>query len=110
MSADNAIAILRTHDTFFRDPTMPEMSSRMADGPASVWRVAHIGNPETFGEHLNHTPHLLGQWMESAFGDAPAFLTKIEADRAAADLYEQVSYVEHGIVHYDARPYAFPGC
>lgn len=110
MSADNAIAVLRTHDTFGADPNWPEATTRFADGPRSVWRVAHIGNPESFGEHLSHTPHLLGQWMEMCFGDAPAFLSEQDADKAAAEMYEQASYVEHGIVHYDARPYAFPGC
>jgi hypothetical protein len=106
MSADNAIAILVTHDRWFE--TQDNHFERLGQQGQPVWRVAHIGNPERFDELRTHEIHNLGHWMHSTFANSPAFTVEADARAHARQKAAQQIVLEHGIVTYDARPYNFP--
>jgi hypothetical protein len=107
MSADNAIAILITHDRFWKDS--PDSWTTMGKTGQDVWRVAHIQNPESFDDYRHREIHNLGWWMDQTFSKAPAFQTGQEAMEAAKAMEKAIGYVEYGIIEYDARPRNFPG-
>ena len=106
MSADNAIAILVTHDRWFETPH--NHCERLGPQGQPVWRVAHIGNPERFEELRTQELHNLGHWMHSTFGNSQVFTVEAEALEHARTEADQQVVLEHGIVTYDARPYNFP--
>lgn len=106
MSADNAIGVLVTTDTFWAEN---EHCWTNMWKPTPVWRVAHLQNPESFDEYRREEFHNLGFWMNSVFGKAPAFKTEKEALEAAQALEQDISFVEYGIMTFDARPLNFPG-
>jgi hypothetical protein len=106
MSANNAIAILITHDRWFE--TQKNHFERLGQQGQPVWRVAHIVNPEQFEELRKYEIHNLGHWMYNTFGNSPTFLNADDAMEYARQEAEQHIVLEHGIITYDARPYNFP--
>ena len=108
MSADNAIALLVTRDMFCK--TTDSGSTLIDSDGRNVWRVAHIGNPEEFDHYKITEPHNLGWWMDAVFGKASTYLDEVEAFDAAIKMHDSMSFVEHGVVTFEARPLNFPGC
>lgn len=106
MSADNAIAILITHDRWLEKAE--GHFERLGTQGGSVWRVAHIGNPERFDELRAKEIHNLGHWMYGTFGDVPTFTSEDEAQRYAHQEADKQVVLEHGVITYDARPLNFP--
>lgn len=109
MSADNAIAILATRDSFLQ--TDAGCWTRLADGPSDVFRVAHIQGPDQFRDFLETEIHNLGWWMSQIFPYRKdgLFLEEEKALDAARRLARATPLLEHGIVLLDARPLNFPG-
>ena len=106
MSADNAIGILVTNDTQWKEG---EGCWTNMWEPKPIWRVAHLQNPESFDEYRREEFHNLGYWMHSVFGDAPAFKSEEEARAAAFAMEGEIGFVEYGVMIFDARPLNFPG-
>lgn len=107
MSADNAVAILATRDRFRHEPC--GTYTRLPPD-TDVWRVAHIGNPESFETYRTEELHNLGWWMAQAFRSARTFLREDRAVEYARHLEREIGVVEHGILTFDARPMNFPDC
>jgi len=106
MSADNAVAILITQDTYTQPK--PGLFQRFPEGGCAVYRVAHISNPESFAHYAHHEVHNLGHWMAQVFAQASCHTDKAQAQAAARALEDSLAVVEYGIVEYDARPLNFP--
>lgn len=111
MSADNAIAILVTLDTFLEESE--GCHTRIAPHGAPgvpVFRVAHIQGPDAFEAYRAEELHNLGWWMAHTFERALVFTDAEAAEAAARQLEQDEIFVEYGVVTLDARPMNFPGC
>jgi hypothetical protein len=107
MSADNAIVILWTKDTFKK--INDSYYQNMFDNKIDAYRVAHAQAIDNFDWYIENEPHNIGFWLNSVFSDSPVFYDKNAALDFAAIMLKQYEYVEYGIVDLDASNYNFPG-
>lgn len=110
MSADNAVAILITRDTFLQESEGHYTRIAPAGAGIPVYRVAHIQGPDTFEIFRTEEFHNLGWWMADAFSEALVFTDETAAEEAAYAMEEAISYAEYGIMTLDAQDLNFPGC
>lgn len=108
MSADNAIAILKTTDKF-KVENPYTLVNTFGEG-ITAYRVAEIQAIDNFEYFKENELHNLGAWILTCFSRENVVYSHLEARKKAEKLCNAVGYVEYGIVELDASEYNFPGC